>query len=140
MEFYCETDCQLVCADCLVMARHRGHDTVAAKKIVERELESLRLNSFENAERMLLKVREAVDNVSRMTDAVKDKGETIKAHIQTHFKEIRDALEAREQALLSTTEDIVMKKVSRLERQQELLIKSREDLEMKVSLVGGARG
>ena len=137
MEYYCETDSQLVCADCLVMPRHRGHKTVTAKLIIDRELDFLRQNSFENAERMLLKVREGVDNVSRMADSVKDKGERTKSRIQEHFKEIRDALEAREQALLSTNEDIVMKKVSRLKRQQEMLVKSREDLEMKVCRYSG---
>lgn len=136
MEFYCETDSQLVCADCLVMPRHRGHDTVAAKDIVERELDLLRQESFENAERMLLKVREAVDSVSHMTDSVKDKGERTKSQIQKHFRDIREALEAREQVLLDTTEDIIMKKVSKLERQQGMLIKSKEDLEEKVCVSG----
>lgn len=135
LEFFCETDDRLVCADCLVMPVHRGHTTVAAKEIMERELESLRQNSFENAERMLLKVREAVDSVSNMADALKEKGEKTKAKVQMHFKEIRDALETREQSLLSTTEEIVMRKVTKLEKQKKVLVWSREDLEIKVNIV-----
>lgn len=117
------------------MSRHRGHDTIAAKQILENELESLRQNSFEGAERMLLKVREAVDSVGNMSDSLREKGERTKLQIQTHFKEIRDALESREQSLLSTTEDIIMRKVTKLEMQKEVLTKSREDLEMLVSIL-----
>ena len=132
LEYFCRTDDRLVCADCLVMPEHRGHDTVAARQILEEELENLRQNSFETAERMLLKVREAVDSVANMTHALKEKGEATKSRIQRHFQEIRDILEAREQDLLSTTDDIIMKKVSKLEQQKKVLVKSREDLEMKV--------
>lgn len=133
LEYFCETDDRLVCADCLVMPAHRGHTTVAAKEILDSELESLRLNSFENAERMLLKMREAVDSVSNMADALKEKGDKTKARVQMHFKEIRDALEAREQSLLNTTEEIVMRKVTKLEKQKEILVRSREDLDIKVN-------
>ncbi len=124
------------------MPQHRGHDTVSARQILEEELENLRQNSFENAERMLLKVREAVDTVSNMAHSLKEKGETTKSRIQRHFQEIRDVLEAREQALLSTTDEIIMKKVSKLEQQRKMLLKSREDLEMKVrdDLKGVFRG
>ncbi len=114
------------------MPQHRGHNTVAVKEILEAELESLRQNSFEDAERMLLKVREAVDSVSHMADSLKEKGEKTKARIQMHFKEIRDTLETREQNLLNTTEEIVLRKVTKLENQEEVLVKSREDLEIKV--------
>lgn len=134
LEYYCETDKQLVCADCLVMPQHKGHDTVAAREIVGRELESLRQNSFEDAERMLLKVREAVDNVSHMTYCLKEKEEKTKSRIQKHFKDIRDALEAREQSLLNTTEEIIVKKVAKLDRQKAVLVKCRDDLEAKVSV------
>lgn len=115
------------------MPKHRGHNTIVAKKILERELESLRQNSFESTERMLLKIREAVDNVSNMADSLREKGEKTKTKIQRHFKEIRDALELREQSLLGTTEDIVMKKVDKLDMQREVLAKSKIDLELQVS-------
>jgi hypothetical protein len=133
LEFFCETDDILVCAECLVMPAHRGHTTVAAKQIVGSELEKLRVNSFDSAERMLLKVREAVDSVSNMSDALKEKGEKTKARIQMHFREIRDTLEVREQSLLNTTEDIIRRKVTKLDKQKVVLVKSREDLEVKVS-------
>lgn len=132
LEFFCETDDVLVCADCLVMPEHRGHNTVAARQVVASQLEKLRVNSFDNAERMLLKVREAVDSVSNMADALKEKGEKTKARVQMHFREIRDALEVREQFLLSTTEEIVMRKVTKLDKQKVILMKSKEDLEIKV--------
>ena len=132
LEFFCKTDDRLVCADCLVQPQHRGHTTIAAKEIVAEEQENLRQNSFENAERMLLKVREAVDSVSNMAHSLKDKGEVTKSRIQRHFKEIRDVLESREQALLNTTDEIVMKKVTKLEQQKKTLLKSREDLEIRV--------
>lgn len=132
MEYFCETDDQLVCGECLVMSRHRGHNTIVAKKLLEREMENLRQNSFETAERMLLKVREAVDSVSNMSDSLKEKGEKTKSKIQSHFKEIRDALEIREQSLLCTAEEIVMRKVDKLEMQREVLAQSKEDLEIQV--------
>lgn len=132
LEFFCKTDDRLVCADCLVMPQHRGHNTVSAKEVLEEELESLRLNSFENAEMMLLKVREAVDSVANMAHALKEKGEKTKSRIHMHFKEVRDTLESREQHLLNTTEEIIAKKVTKLEMQGEVLVKSREDLEVKV--------
>ena len=115
-----------------MMPQHRGHNTIVAKTILERELETLRLNSFESTERMLLKIREAVDNVSNMADSLREKGEKTKAKIQKRFKEIRDALEVREQTLLCTTEDIVMRKVDKLEMQREVLAKSKIDLELQV--------
>ena len=108
---------------------HRGHKTVFAKKVLEREMDSLRDNSFERTERMLLKVREAVDSVSNMVDSLKKKGEKTKSRIQKHFKEIRDALESREQLLLCTTEEIVMFKVDKLEAQRKALARSKDDLE-----------
>ena len=114
------------------MPQHRGHNTIVAKKILERELESLKTNSYESAERMLLKIREAVDNVSNMADALRERGEKTKAKIQRHFKEVRDALEVREKMLLGTAEDIVMRKVDKLEMQKEVLAKSKVDLEIQV--------
>jgi len=132
MEYFCETDDKLVCGECLVMPQHRGHNTIVAKKILERELESLRTNSYESTEQMLLKIREAVDNVSNMADALREKGEKTKAKIQRHFKEVRDTLEVREKMLLGTAEDIVMRKVDKLEMQKEVLAKSKVDLELQV--------
>ena len=108
---------------------------MSAKVVLEEELESLRLNSFENAEMMLLKVREAVDSVANMAHALKEKGEKTKTRIQMHFKEVRDALETREQHLLNTTEEIIGKKVAKLEIQGEVLSKSKEDLEVKVIVI-----
>ena len=134
MEYFCKTDDQLVCGDCLVLSRHRGHSTSLAKDELETEMDYLRHHSFEDAEKMLLKVREAVDNVSNMTTSLKEKGERTKLQIQKHFKEIRDALESRELALLSTTEDIVIRKVSKLERQKEVLVQSRDQLDIEVRI------
>ena len=119
------------------MTCHRGHNTIVAKKVMEREMDILRQNSFEITERMLLKVREAVDSVSNMTDSLKEKGEKTKSTIQKHFKDIRDALETREQSLLYTTEEIVMRKVDKLDMQREVLAKSKDDLEIQVRAIFG---
>lgn len=134
MEYFCKTDDQLVCSDCLIQERHRGHETLHAKEILENELELLRLSSFDSAECMLLRVRESVDTVSNMVDTLKDKGERAKLKIQKHFSEIRDALETREQSLLNTTDDIIRRKVTKLEHQKANLVKSRDDLEVQVGV------
>ncbi len=114
---------------------HRPHEIVIARHILEKELDHLRQNSFESAERMLLKLREAVDNVSNMADSLKEKGEKTKSMVQEYFKEIRDALETREQSLLNTTEEIITRKVMKLENQKEVLSKSKEDLQLQVCYI-----
>lgn len=133
MEHFCKTDDQLLCGVCITMECHRGHVLVLAKEVLNTELEQIRQTSFESAERMLLKVRESVDSVANMADALREKGEKTKSQIQEHFKEIRDALEAREQSLLNTTEEIIMRKVAKLDLQKEVLTKSRDDLNVQVS-------
>ena len=101
--------------------------------MLEEEFEVLRENCFEVAERMLLKMTVAVDDVRNMTEAVKEKGERTKHQIQQHFQEVKKVLRQREQALLETTEQIVMTKTAALNKQREKLEHSKSELETHVS-------
>ena len=132
LEYFCKTDDKLLCGDCLVEETHKGHDFAKANKVLEEELEQLRENSFELAERMLLKMTVAVDDVRNMTEAVKEKGERTKHQIQQHFQEVKRVLRQREQALLETTEQIVMMKAAALNKQREKLENSKSELETHV--------
>lgn len=132
LEYFCKTDDKLLCGDCLVEETHRGHDFAKANKVLEEELETLKENSYELAERMLLKMTVAVDDVRNMTEAVKEKGERTKHQIQQHFQEVKKVLRQREQALLETTEQIVMTKVAALNKQKEKLENSKSELETHV--------
>ena len=132
LEYYCKTDDKLLCGDCLVEEAHRGHETAKAKQVLEEEIELLKENSFEVAERMLLKMTVAVDDVRNMSEAVKEKGETTKHQIQQHFQEVKKVLRQREQALLETTEQIVMTKAAALNKQREKLEISKTELETHV--------
>lgn len=132
LEYFCKTEDKLLCGDCLVEETHRGHDCAKANKVLEEELEQLRENCFELAERMLLKMTVAVDDVRNMTEAVKEKGERTKHQIQQHFQEVKKVLRQREQALLETTEQIVMTKEAALNKQREKLENSKSELETHV--------
>ena len=116
LEYFCKTDDKLLCGDCLVEETHRGHDFAKANKVLEEELETLKENSYELAERMLLKMTVAVDDVRNMTEAVKEKGERTKHQIQQHFQEVK----------------IVMTKVAALNKQKEKLENSKSELETHV--------
>ena len=132
LEYYCKTDDKLLCADCLIEEAHRGHETAKAKQVLEEEIELLKENCFEVAERMLLKMTVAVDDVRNMSEAVKEKGEKTKHQIQQHFQEVKKVLRQREQALLETTEQIVMTKAAALNKQREKLEISKIELETHV--------
>lgn len=132
MEYFCRTDEKLLCGDCLVEEVHRGHDTARAKQVLGEELELLRENSFEVAERMLLKMTVAVDDVRNMTEAVKEKGENTKHQIQKHFQEVKKVLCRREQALLEITDKIVLTKEDALSKQKDKLERSKAELEIQV--------
>ena len=134
LEYFCRTDEKLLCGDCLVEDTHRGHDTARAKQVLQEELELLRENSFEVAERMLLKMTVAVDDVRNMAEAVKEKGENTKHQIQKHFQEVKKVLRQREQALLETTDRIVMTKAAALNKQKDKLEQSKSELETHVRL------
>ena len=111
---------------------HRGHETARAKTVMDEEMELLRENSFEVAERMLLKMMVAVDDVRNMSEAIKDKGEKTKLQIQQHFQEVKKVLRQREQALLETTEQIVLTKGAALNKQRDKLEHSKTELEAQV--------
>lgn len=132
LEYFCKTDDKLLCGDCLVEENHRGHETARAVKVLEEEFEVLRENSFEVAERMLLKMTVAVDDVRNMNEAIKEKGEKTKHQIQQHFQEVKKVLRQREQALLETTEQIVLTKAAALNKQKEKLEHSKMELENQV--------
>ena len=77
---------------------------------------------------MLLDVNTAVAEVSDMIQSMREKGESVKQHIQGEFQAIQNALADREQLLLSTTDAIIKKKITVLEQQGERLEHSKKEL------------
>ena len=66
--------------------------------------------------------------MSDMIQSMREKGESVKQHIQDEFQAIQDALADREQLLLSTTDAIIKKKITVLEQQGERLKHSKREL------------
>ena len=123
---------ELLCGSCLVKVVHRGHEVCEAKDIIREELELLRATSLESAEKARLNATVGVTEVTDMAHALKKRGEEMNRRIQEQFQQIHELLRQREQVLIGTTDTIITKKVTRLKEQNQLLKKSKPELEQHV--------
>ncbi len=75
-----------------------------------------------------------------MVHALRNRGEEIKQRVQEQFQQIVQALKRREQDLIGTTDTVIAKKVTRLQEQNQLLKKSKHELEEHVAVLNRILG
>ena len=131
LSYYCRTDNILVCADCFV-ENHQGHDFHHANEVGDEEKEKFRNGYFEMLEKERQAYLLAVDEVSHVTNTLKQRGEQTKKSIQIHFQSLRNSLERREDELVLETQKIVTQKVDKLLEQEKLLKEIFEGLDKEV--------
>ena len=116
---YCY-DCEsLICHHCTVKD-HRDHDfefcKIASSKTKQNLLENL--NPIKIQRQSLAK---AIDNIQITKQELKTQGGSVASSIQTSFKELREILDKREQALLVEADILVQEKMDRLSVQEKTL-------------------
>lgn len=133
LAYYCKTDENLLCGDCLIETNHKNHDTDHASKVGDEQREIFRTKSFEPLEKEFQNFSLAIKKVSYATTSLRQKGEQTKEQIQEHFQSLRENLVKTEQELLLGTDTIVNMKVVSLGEQNKQLNEMHEELDFEVS-------
>ena len=124
-----------MCATCAVKQRC-GHQVKEASEVVS----ELRAQCYDPLEIRYLKTTVAVDEVTRMMEAVRKNGESNKQRIRNMFQELRNALNSRELSLIQAIEGIMNKKSMALQCQLETLQVQSEELRATKEMVSHTLG
>ena len=128
-DFFCRQCELLVCPQCIVTT-HRGHSLSMPLDVLREEHQTLQTHYY-TLEEVVMKMNVGITDVDDMIAKLKDKGEKVTLEIHKHFDELRSVLNDREQLLVTTTDEIVQKKVATLKGQADKLSALHRDLEAK---------
>ena len=112
--FQCE---QLICKDCTLID-HSGHKFDFVRGVADAFREEV-LSSLVPLRDTHVSVTTAIARVESTKKEIRDQGADIATTITRSFKELRTILDNREQVLLQQAREVVGRKVSVLDRQQE---------------------
>ena len=117
LKLYC-FDCeQLICRDC-TLVDHAGHKYKFVKSVADAFREEV-LSSLVPLQDTHTSVTTAIARVEDSKKEIRDQGTNIAATITQSFEELRAILNNREQVLLQQAREVVGRKVSVLNKQQE---------------------
>ncbi|KAL0983758.1 hypothetical protein UPYG_G00132350 [Umbra pygmaea] len=134
LEFYCRTDQQCICYQC-IMGEHKGHDTVSAaaestekqKHLVEKLQTSQ--NSIQEREKKIQALRQAVDSLKGFAQVAVEDSERIFTEligfIEKRCTEVKELIRAQEKTQVSLAEGVLE------QLEQEVSELRRRDVELK---------
>ena len=133
LKFFCETCCQLVCRDCIIL-KHNKHKYDRVEEVVENGKKEL-LSSVSEADSFANKLETSATDGGKMIKKIQSKKKSVEEDIRSEFKKLHDALDAREKCLLARNLEVHLEKETALKLQQESTTILKQNIRQLVSKI-----
>ena len=117
LDLYCETCQEVICRNCILKV-HRDHRYDLATDAFPQQRNVL-IASVEPAEQQLASVNKAVEGLGTLRGEITTQRQVLETQIRVNMRLIHEALEAREEDLISQLEQLTQKKLKNVATQQD---------------------
>ena len=119
LDLYCETCKEVICRDCILKV-HRDHRYDLATDAFPQQKEVL-VSSVEPVEQQLASVNKALEELQALSGEITSQSQALETQIKAEIHLAHQALEAREQVLISQLDQITREKLKNVAAQQDQL-------------------
>ena len=143
LDLFCETCEEMICRDCIVRV-HRDHQYDLVRDAFPNHKDVI-VASLQPVEQQLASVNKALEGLDTRCGQITDQRQTIETDIKKNIRQIHEALEARQEELITQVDQMTRQKMKSLAAQRDQLelvatrLKSCRDF-MQESLRTGSQG
>ena len=119
LDLYCETCKEVICRDCIVRL-HRDHQYDLVSDVFQQQKEVL-VSSVEPAEQQLASVGKALEDLKSLSGKITGQQQSLETQIRAEIRLSHQALEAREEVLITQLDQMTREKLKNVAAQQEQL-------------------
>ena len=119
LDLYCETCKEVICRDCIVKL-HRDHQYDLATAAFPQRKEEL-ISSIEPAEQQLASVNKALEGLDTLRGEINSQCQVLETKVRSRLRLVREALERREEDLISQLKQLTRQKLKNVDLQQDQL-------------------
>ena len=119
LDLYCETCKEVICRDCIVKL-HRDHQYDLATAAFPQRKEEL-ISSIEPVEQQLASVNKALEVLDTLRGEITSQCQVLETKVRSRLRLVREALERREEDLISQLKQLTRQKLKNVDLQQDQL-------------------
>ncbi|CAI8051308.1 E3 ubiquitin-protein ligase TRIM71 [Geodia barretti] len=116
LEIYCETCKEVICRDCILKV-HRDHQYDLATDVFPQQKKVL-VSSVEPVEQQLASVNKALEDLKSLSGEITSQRQALETQIRAEIRLGHQALEAREEVLVSQLDQMTREKLKNVAAQQ----------------------
>ena len=118
-DLFCETCEEMICRDCIVRV-HRDHQYDLATDAFSKHKDVI-VASLQPVEKQLASVNKALESLDAQCGQITDQRQTIDTDIKKNIRQIHEALEARQEELVTQLDQMTRQKMKSLAAQRDQL-------------------
>ena len=119
LDLYCESCEQMICRDCILKV-HRNHQYNLASDAFPKHKDEI-ASSLQPVEQQLASVNKALEGLNTRCGQITDQRQTIETDIKRNIRQIHEALEARQEELITQLDQMTQQKMKSLAAQRDQL-------------------
>ena len=119
LDLYCESCKEVICRDCILKV-HRDHQYDLATDAFPQQKNVL-IASVEPAEQQLASINKALEGLDTLCGEITDQRQALETEVRASFRLIHEALEVREEELISRLDQMTQQKLKNVAAQQDQL-------------------
>ena len=119
LDLYCETCQEVICRDCILKV-HRDHQYDLATDAFPQQKKVL-VSSVEPVEQQLVSVNKALEDLKSLSGEISSQRQALETKIRAEIRLAHQALEAREEVLISQLDQMTREKLKNVAAQQDQL-------------------
>ena len=119
LKLFCETCEEMICRDCTVRV-HRDHQYDLVRDAFPKHKDVI-VASLQPVEQQLASVNKALEGLDTRCDQITAQRQTIETDIKRNIHQIHEALEARQEELITQLDQMIRQKMKSLAAQQDQL-------------------
>ena len=119
LDLYCETCKEVICQHCIVKL-HRDHQYDLATATFPQRKEEL-ISSIEPVEQQLASVNKALEGLDTLRGEINSQFQVLETKVRSRLHLVREALERREEDLISQLKQLTRQKLKNVDLQQDQL-------------------
>ena len=119
LKLFCETCEEMICRDCIVRV-HRDHQYDLVRDAFPKHKDVI-VASFQPVEQQLASVNKALEGLDTRCGQITNQRQTIETDIKRNVRQIHEALEARQEELITQLDQMTRQKMKSLAAQRDQL-------------------
>ena len=119
LDLYCESCKEVVCRDCILKV-HRDHQYDLATDAFPQQKNVL-IASVEPAKQQLASINKALEDLITLCGRITDQRQALETEVRASFRLIHEALEVREEEVISQLDQMTQQKLKNVAAQQDQL-------------------